>query len=146
MAGLINVDLGSILGNLGNIGKLFKDIRAAITGKEIADPTKLAEIEAKLTEIEAQLTQGQLLINQIEAQHASVFVAGWRPACGWCCAFALAYHYIINPLMTWVSAVVGHPIVLPMLDVSDLMVLLLGMLGIGGMRSYEKIKGVQNEH
>ena len=146
MAGLVNLDLGSILNGLGNIGRLFKDIRAAITGKEILDPTKLAELEAKAQEIEFALTQTQTEINKIEASHPSLFVAGWRPAVGWCCVVALFYNYILSPLLIQVCSLFGKNIGIPVLDVGDLMVLLLGMLGLSGLRTFEKTKGVENNH
>lgn len=89
-----------------------------------------------------QLVMGQIQVNMAEAASTSMFVAGWRPAIGWVCAAALAYQYLMRPLLSWGLAVVGHPIPpMPGLD-QNLWELMLGMLGIGGLRTFEKVKGV----
>jgi len=91
-------------------------------------------------------TMGQLEVNKAEAAHRSIFVAGWRPMVGWVCAAALAYHFIIYPLIVFILVsfqVTGlHPSDLPSFDMDSLMTVLLGMLGLGGLRTYEKAKGV----
>lgn len=91
-------------------------------------------------------TMGQLEVNKAEAAHRSIFVAGWRPMVGWVCAAALAYHFIIYPLVVFILvsfSVTGlHPSDLPSFDMDSLMTVLLGMLGLGGLRTYEKAKGV----
>jgi hypothetical protein len=88
------------------------------------------------------VVQGQLDINKAEASNPSVFVAGWRPFIGWVCGAALVYQYLIRPLASWGCAAAGHPVpVMPGLD-DNLWQLLLGMLGLGGLRTAEKIKGV----
>jgi len=79
----------------------------------------------------------QTEINKVEAAHKSVFVAGWRPAIGWVCAIGIAVHFIINPLL---SIITGH--VIKDLGFNDLLELVFAMLGMGGLRTYEKIKGV----
>lgn len=81
-------------------------------------------------------------INQAEAGSASMFVAGWRPAVGWCCAAALAYQYLFTPLAVWAGFISGHPIPKPPALDDTLWQLMFGMLGIGGLRTYEKVKGV----
>jgi len=86
--------------------------------------------------------QQQSEVNKIEAQHASVFVAGWRPFIGWICGFALAYHFIIQPFLAFIFAVYGLDYTLPVFDMDALMTVLLGMLGLGAMRTVEKINGV----
>ena len=86
--------------------------------------------------------QGQLDINKAEAASPSAFTSGWRPGIGWVCALALFFQYIARPLLMWVGLVSGHswpP--LPGID-DNLWQLLLGMLGLGGLRTYEKVKGV----
>ena len=96
-----------------------------------------AQMAAALT-----IVQGQLDTNRAEAASPSVFVAGWRPAVGWVCVAALACQYVARPLLQWAGAVSGHPMpVLPGID-DTLWQLLLGMLGLGGLRSYEKARGV----
>lgn len=90
------------------------------------------------------LVQGQLEVNKIEAQHTSIFVAGWRPAVGWICASALGWNYVLQPIIAWVAVVNGFDLAdAPSLDTAELTTILLGMLGLGGMRSYEKRLGVE---
>ena len=89
----------------------------------------------------------QIDVNKEEAKSASLFVAGWRPAIGWVCGFALAWQFVLAPLITYVlgvyAAETGHTLPpIPVLDSSQLYPVLMGMLGLGGMRTFEKIKGV----
>ena len=98
------------------------EIREAIKGKEL-DPNQLLEIQTK--------------INEIEAGHRTVFVAGWRPFIGWVCGVALAYNFVIRDLFIWALKPENIP---PALQMEHLMTVLLGMLGLGGLRTYEKIK------
>ena len=85
----------------------------------------------------------QVELNKIEAQHRSVFVAGWRPFIGWICGYALLYNFIIRDIVAWALSV-WHPTIEqpPELAMTHLMTVLMGMLGLGGMRTYEKLKGV----
>lgn len=83
----------------------------------------------------------QIKVNAEEAKHSSIFVAGWRPAVGWTCVFGLAYTFVLRPFLAWLSLMFDIPVP-PTLDISDLLVLLSGMLGLSGMRSYEKARGV----
>jgi hypothetical protein len=93
----------------------------------------------------------QMEINKQEAAHKSLFVAGWRPGAGWTCVVAMAFNFVIAPLINWATAVFGYVapsgelLVLPVLDLEVMMPVLLGMLGLGGMRSYEKKNGVARE-
>lgn len=90
------------------------------------------------------LAKAQAAINQQEAASTSLFVAGWRPFVGWCCGAAFAYAFILQPFVTFLLAVFHVPVdpkTLPVLDVSSMMPVLLGMLGLGAMRSYEKVQG-----
>ena len=103
-------------------GNLAWEIREAIKGKEL-DPNQLLEIQTR--------------INEIEAQHRTVFVAGWRPFIGWVCGVALAYNFVIRDLFIWAIKPETVP---PALQMEHLMTVLLGMLGLGGLRTYEKIK------
>ena len=85
-----------------------------------------------------ELAKGQLAVNAIEAAHKSLFVSGWRPAVGWCFCLALLYNTILSPVLSiWFSV--------PEVDSSLLTPVLMGMLGMGAMRSFEKSKGVQRE-
>ena len=87
--------------------------------------------------------QGQLEVNKAEAASSSMFVAGWRPAIGWVCAAALVFQYLVRPLVTAGFILAHHPltVTLPGLD-DNLWQLLLGMLGMGTLRTFEKTKGV----
>jgi hypothetical protein len=100
------------------------------------------EIEAKLAEHLAKIDIAQLEVNKQEAAHRSMFVAGWRPFVGWTCGLALFYTYVAQPIAMFVMAQTGDLVQLPHLDLSTMMPVLLGMLGLGGLRTYEKFKGV----
>jgi hypothetical protein len=82
----------------------------------------------------------QVEVNKEEAKHRSSFVAGWRPFIGWTCGLALAYHFILQPILTLVLTISGITVDLPEFDMSSLMTVLMGMLGLGGLRTYEKVK------
>tara|TARA_R110000803_G_scaffold48216_2_gene100160 strand:+ start:3303 stop:3698 length:396 start_codon:yes stop_codon:yes gene_type:complete len=90
-----------------------------------------------------ELAKGQLEVNKAEAASASVFKGGWRPFIGWTCGFAFAYHFVVQPFMLFAVAMFGLDIPpLPVFDMSTLMTVLMGMLGLGGLRTYEKKTGV----
>jgi hypothetical protein len=116
--------LGLNNGGKSSLGEFAKDLREAIKGKEI-DPDKMME-----------LVKVQSEINKMEAQHRSIFVAGWRPFIGWICGAALLYNFIIRDLIAWVSPDVMPPAI----QMDQLITILLGMLGLGGLRTFEKIK------
>ena len=110
------------------------------------DPTKAAEAKLKLFEMEksgelAGLT-GQLEINKIEAANPSLFVSGWRPFVGWICGIGLAMQFLVSPLIMWGAAIAGISLVLPSLDLGVLVTMLGGMLGLGGLRTIEKVREV----
>lgn len=101
------------------------------------------EMEKALIDAEAAGMLGQLEINQVEAAHRSIWVAGWRPFIGWCCGAALAYHFVLHPVVIFGLALTETTTpALPAFDMDSLMTVLLGMLGLGGMRSFEKYKGL----
>ena len=91
-----------------------------------------------------ELAKAQLEVNKTEAAHKSLFVSGWRPAVGWTCVFGLVYSFILHPLLSWASSIWGIPVP-PMLDTGPLMTLLFGLLGLGGFRTFEKVKGVASK-
>jgi len=106
---------------------------------------KLAHDLATMAERHAQeLAKGQLEINKAEAQSRNMFVAGWRPFVGWSCGLALFWHFLGLPCTMFAMSVldVAIPADLPEFDMDTLMTVLLGMLGLGGMRSFEKFKGI----
>jgi hypothetical protein len=103
-------------------------------------PDKSDEEKQKLAAALA-IVQGQIQTNQAEAASPNVFTSGWRPFVGWVCGAALAYQYILRPLVAWAFAMAGHPLPeMPGLD-DTLWELLFGMLGLGSLRTVEKIKG-----
>ena len=90
-----------------------------------------------------EANMGQLEVNKAEAQHRSIFVAGWRPFIGWTCGIALMAHFVLFPATDFIVAYLGYDVPpMPAFDMESLMTVLLGMLGLGGMRSFEKLKGV----
>ena len=109
--------------------------------KEKAEQAK-REIESQFTEHLANIDLAQLEVNKEEAKSRNIFIAGWRPFIGWTCGLALCWTYILQPIAQFVLAQTGHLIDLPGLDMSTMMPVLLGMLGLGGLRSFEKFKGI----
>jgi hypothetical protein len=103
----------------------------------------LAHEIATMAERQAhESVMAQIEVNKAEAASASLFKGGWRPAVGWVCALALFYHFILQPVLLFGVAVAGPAIpALPEFDMASLMPILLGMLGLGGLRTVEKIKG-----
>lgn len=104
----------------------------------------LAHEIATMAERHAQeLAKGQLEINQAEAASGSIFKGGWRPFIGWVCGAAFAYHFILQPIIVFGVTVAGVTLPpLPEFDMATLMPVLMGMLGLGGLRTFEKTKGV----
>ena len=100
---------------------------------------KIAHELATMSEKHAQeLAKGQLEVNKTEAAHKSLFVAGWRPAIGWICGLSLLYSTMLSPIL-------GIWFIVPPVNDELLSTVLMGMLGLGAMRSFEKYKGVQRE-
>ncbi len=137
------MDFLTLIPFLGNLlDRIIPDPAAAAAAKLEVLKLQMGQDQA-ITKAANDLVQSQLNINNTEAASASVFVSGWRPAIGWICGLAFAANYVLIPLIVFVSASFGHDITgLPKLDMSDIMPVLLGMLGLGGMRTLEKVKGV----
>jgi len=132
--------------SLGDIGELVKDFREAITGEEIKDPTKLKELELKAKQLEQAINLGQIEINKNEANNSNWFVAGWRPFIGWICGIAIGYHFVLYPFLVGIFSIFNITYKLPTLDIGLLFNLLLAMLGMAGLRTYEKKLDIQNKH
>lgn len=136
------------------LGDLIKSMIGPIIGPlidRIPDKNERARakeaVEAQMLSAMTSLVQGQLEINKQEAQHRSLFVAGWRPSVGWVCSLALAWNFIFQPLLSWVFFSYGLDLAeAPRLDTGELTTVLLGMLGLGGLRTYEKRLGVSSEN
>jgi Holin of 3TMs, for gene-transfer release len=119
-----------------------------LIGEVVVDKDKKREIELKLQEIvdraDARYHEelmGQIQTNQIEASHASVFVAGWRPFIGWTGGVGLAYSFVLAPFIEFVARANGYVQEMPTPDATQLMTLIMAMLGVGAMRSYDKVHG-----
>jgi len=92
-----------------------------------------------------EIAKAQIEVNNTEASSSSMFVAGWRPAVGWICAVGLGFNFICVPIGNFVLAVNESTIIIPALDVSEMMPVLMGMLGLGAYRTFEKTKGVARD-
>jgi phenylpyruvate tautomerase PptA (4-oxalocrotonate tautomerase family) len=128
------------------IGKLIEPV-ANILDKFIQDKDQKAALAheiATMAEQHAQaLALAQIAVNKAEASSGNLFVAGWRPAIGWICGAALAFHFILAPLISSAFAWAGADAPeLPAFDMQSLMTILGGMLGLGSLRTFEKYKGV----
>lgn len=148
MPGVINIDTAGIGSILSGAGQFFKDIRTAITGKEPLDAGKAAELALKAQEMELQAQQGvnalltaQIELNKVEAASPNLFIAGWRPAVGWCCALIMAYNYMIAPLVGAFAK-----IAMPVLGFGEVSPVLMALLGIGTMRTVEKLNSAAGNH
>ena len=130
------LDLGGKL-----IDKIFPDPQARAAAQlelmKLAQNGELAQLTA-----ETELAKAQAEINQAEASSASLFVSGWRPFVGWVCGLGLAVQFLVAPLVGFLASLAGRQFSIPTLDMSVLLTLLFGMLGLGGMRTFEKMKGV----
>lgn len=133
-------DLGSII-----IKRVWPD--PEMQAKELL---KLSELSQKgdIAELNAhvKLLSGQIEVNKIEASSSNWFVAGWRPFVGWVCGLSLAYAAVIEPFMRFVASMNGYDGNFPIIDTNITMQILLGMLGLAGMRTREKEKGVTSTH
>jgi hypothetical protein len=123
--------------------------------KIIPDPQARANAKLALTQAEnsaalqqlqldLQAMQMQSDIDRQEAANNNLFIAGWRPFIGWVCGAAFAYHFIFQPLITYIMAACGHTFTLPTFDMQELSTVLMGMLGLGGLRTIEKINDANN--
>ena len=132
--------------NLLGIGDIIKGVGSIADDLFTSDEERL-KIALQEKSLDHQERLGQLQINQAEAQHSSVFVAGWRPMIGWVGGLALAYQFLVYPLLLWLWAILKGVDVIPMeleapphIEAGPLFAIVTGMLGIGGMRSYDKLK------
>ena len=108
-------------------------------------PNKTEQEKQEIT-MAMMVIQGQIDTNKVEAANPNMFVAGWRPYIGWVCGTGFAIQFVVAPIAEWGAALAGHPVKFPELDMGTLLTLLGGMLGIGGLRTYEKTKGVNRRH
>lgn len=136
---------------MGILGGLLDDLIKPITdivGEVVVDKDKKKELEYKLQELADKADEryheelmGQIEVNKVEAQHASIFVAGWRPFIGWTSGVGIAYTFVLAPFIEFVARAAGYTQDMPLPDAAQLMTLVTAMLGVGAMRSYDKQKG-----
>lgn len=133
----------------------LKDILGGLTSpitdlisEVVVDKDKARELNVRLQELVDKADEryheelmGQIEVNKVEAQHASIFVAGWRPFIGWTGGVGLAYSFVLAPFIEFVARANGYVQEMPMPDATQLMMLITSMLGVGAMRSYDKQKG-----
>ncbi len=122
---------------VGAVGKVLD--------KFVADKDLKAKLEHEIETAMLEQNLAQMEVNKIEAAHRSLFVAGWRPACGWVCTSALAWHFIVAPALQFGFAVAGYTEPLPQIELGPLNTVLMGMLGMSGLRSFEKMKAVARD-
>lgn len=130
---------------IGDIIGAVKDVVSEV----VVDKDKRAELNVRIQELADKADErfheelmGQIEVNKIEAAHSSIFVAGWRPAVGWISAIGLGWQFVLAPFTESLARFMGWAGQMPAVDTGSLMMLILGMLGIGAQRSFDKMKGV----
>ncbi len=126
---------------------LLIEIGAKLLDKIIPDKDARAKAQEELLKTandqEFQLALAQIEVNKEEAKSESLFKSGWRPAIGWTCTLGLIYNFVLYPFLLWLVAITGSTIVPPPLISDILMELVFALLGLGGLRTYEKVKGIK---
>ncbi len=137
--------------NLLGIGTIIETIGRIVDDLITTDKERL-ELALKEQELEARLLEKVHEINIEEAKHPSVFVAGWRPAIGWIGAISLGYQFVLYPILTWLWKILQTQNIIPAnmappptMDADILWTIIIGMLGIAGLRTYDKLKGVDTK-
>lgn len=120
------------------ITKSVVGIAGNVLNKFVADKNLKMKLEHELKTQLQTANLAQIEVNKIEAASKSWFVAGWRPSVGWVCSLAMLYHFIIAPMMQFLLNVIGIQVQLPEFDFSQLSTILMAMLGMAGLRTYEK--------
>ena len=134
--------LGIIQGFLGGgKGGALKTISKVIDDLHTSDEEKLDK-KILMQRIQQKLAEKQLDVNVKEAGHRSIFVSGWRPFIGWCGGFALAFEFILSPGIEWYSKFAGLNLMAPEIQTGPLLAIVTSMLGVAGLRSFEKSKGL----
>ena len=121
-------------------------VAGKVLDKFVEDKDLKRKLESELKSQIISLDLAQAQTNLEQAKHSSVFIAGARPAIMWICAFGLGWQFVFQPVAVWGIAVSGIDVVLPIIETEGLMSLTLALLGLGGMRSFEKSKGIQRNN
>jgi len=116
------------------------NVVAGIIDKVAGHVDKFTLDKEEKAQLIQEINKAQIEVNKVEAGSTNLFVSGWRPSVGWVCSIALCYHFVLQPLLVFVLSAIGKPVDLPIFDMSTLTTILLGLLGLGGMRSFEKVK------
>lgn len=122
------------------------DVGGKLIDRLWPDPGQAAQAKLELIKLQQsgdlQQIAGQLEINKAEASNPSLFVSGWRPAVGWICGMACGWNWIGLPIAKLVAELMGHNVNLAPADLTDMLPVLMGLLGLGGLRTLERINGV----
>ena len=118
-------------------------VAGKVLDKFVEDKDLKRKLESELKSQIISLDLAQAQTNLEQAKHSSVFIAGARPAIMWICAFGLGWQFVFQPVAAWILAVSGSELMLPLFETEGLMPLTLSLLGLGSMRSFEKLKGIQ---
>ena len=121
------------------IDKLIKPV-GDILDKFVADKDLKIKLSHELEKEIISLNKAQLEVNKVEAKHSNIFVSGWRPAIGWICGFSIGYHFILEPIIQYILIVNAIQFETPEFDFSQLSTIVMAMLGMSTLRTYEKTK------
>ena len=133
--------LGVLLDRLTGSGGALKTISKVVDDLHTSEEEKLDK-KILMQRIQQKLAEKQLDVNAKEAGHRSIFVSGWRPFIGWCGGFALAFEFILSPGIEWYSKFSGLNLTAPEIQTGPLLAIVTSMLGVAGLRSFEKTKGL----
>jgi len=128
-----------------SIAETLTGVAGKVLDKFVQDKDLKAKLDHELNMAFHEANLAQTEINKVEAASQSMFVAGWRPFVGWTCGVALMYHFLLLPLLHFILKATGNEVELPEFDFSHLSTILMGMLGLGSLRTYEKLRGVSRE-
>ena len=127
---------------LGALIPLIGEVLDRVIPDKAGNEKAKREVEMALATAAMKGQLGQLEINKVEAKHRSIWVAGWRPCVGWISAGSLGFHFMVVPVVHWAGALWGFELPLPVFDMDALLYILGALLGIGGLRTYEKQAGL----
>ncbi len=136
---------GPLLGLLPSLLPMLGEILDRVIPDKAEAAKARLEMEGKLLEAATAQAGQQAAINQTEAASSNIFVAGWRPFIGWVCGAGLAWAFIVAPMASWLLAALEIRQSLPRLEIEYLLELVVAMLGLGGLRTFEKLKGVARQ-
>jgi len=130
---ILNIFNPKVTAPIEAIGGIIDDLFTSDEEKISLDLAR-QRLNSRASEIQAE-------INKIEASHRSLFVAGWRPFLGWVCGASICYVYVAHPLLAWVTSYYLPEASIPALQIDHLIELVIAMLGLGGLRTFEKVRG-----